>query len=359
MLVNSFEMPRLEKLWREVKSLAVLLAVVLALRATVVEAYIVPTGSMETTIMTGDFLLGNKFIYGMRTPDWIGVPYTDLGFSVPWTRLPSFREPHRGDVVIFKYPRDVFQKYVKRLVAEPGQLIEIRGKSLFVDGQEIPLPSRGRHQDSVILPPDLHRPGESMFLRRGGNRDHLAPLRVPAKHDTLSITAETNWDLLLPLMMMDGHHVTLKAPALGRTMEFTLTDVYDLARRYSGGLGTRLRRLVTPLAGPSDRAERKFSNYYGPGSPGGHLLTPWSVNLPPEAIDFLYMDGRPLSSLGSYVVEQDYYWLMGDNRDDSADSRYWGFVPHDWILGRALFVYFSMDLNVWRPRLGRVGTWIS
>lgn len=60
---------------------------VLILRATVIEAYNVPTGSMETTIKIGDFILGNKFIYGIRTPDWIGIPWTNFGFSVPYYRL--------------------------------------------------------------------------------------------------------------------------------------------------------------------------------------------------------------------------------------------------------------------------------
>ena len=124
---------RIARILQEIKSLLIILIIALSLRATVIEAYIVPTGSMENTIMTGDFLIGNKFVYGMRTPDWIGIPYTELGFNVPWTRFPKFKKPHRGDVVIFKYPRDNFQKYVKRCVAEPGQTITVRGKKVWVD----------------------------------------------------------------------------------------------------------------------------------------------------------------------------------------------------------------------------------
>jgi len=71
-----------------------------------VEIYVVPTGSMEDTILTGDMLIGNKFIYGMRTPIWIGIPYTRRGFHIPWFRLPAFKEVESGDVTIFEFPRD-------------------------------------------------------------------------------------------------------------------------------------------------------------------------------------------------------------------------------------------------------------
>ena len=116
---------RIAHILQEIKSLIIILTIALSLRATVIEAYIVPTGSMENTIMTGDFLIGNKFVYGMRTPDWVGIPYTEIGFSVPWARFPRFRKPQRGDVVIFKYPRDHFQKYVKRCVAEPVEVVQV------------------------------------------------------------------------------------------------------------------------------------------------------------------------------------------------------------------------------------------
>ena len=70
----------------------------------------------------------------------------------------------------------------------------------------------------------------------------------------------------------------------------------------------------------------------------------------------LLIDGQPISNLDYYTVEQDYYWAMGDNRDDSLDSRFWGFVPKSYILGEALFSYFSLDLETWLPRLDRIGT---
>ena len=92
------------------KSLAIALVMALLLKHFVIEAYRIPTGSMEETILIGDFLIANKFIYGIR------IPFTDL-------RIPLIRDPKQGDVVIFKFPVDPSQNYVKRCVAGPGQTV--------------------------------------------------------------------------------------------------------------------------------------------------------------------------------------------------------------------------------------------
>ena len=75
------------KIYKEFRSLTILVVIAFLLKATLVEAYIVPTGSMENTIMTGDFLIGSRFVYGMRTPNWIGIPYTDTGIFIPSIRF--------------------------------------------------------------------------------------------------------------------------------------------------------------------------------------------------------------------------------------------------------------------------------
>ena len=117
---------RIKKALAEFKSLFLLIVIILTIKVTIFEMYIVPTGSMENTIMTGDFLVGNRFVYGMRTPDRIGL--MDFSVTLPSLKFPSFKEPKRGDVIIFKFPRDTRQKYVKRCVAEPGDLLDIKDK---------------------------------------------------------------------------------------------------------------------------------------------------------------------------------------------------------------------------------------
>ena len=85
----------------------------------------------------------------------------------------------------------------------------------------------------------------------------------------------------------------------------------------------------------------------------------WSFRFTDEVLSYLWIDGNPMNSIPSYVVEQNYYWMMGDNRDDSADSRYWGFVPEEFILGEAVVVYMSWGFNGEGPRFNRVGKIIS
>ena len=114
---------RIKKSVTELKSLFLLIIIILTIKVTIFEMYIVPTGSMENTIMTGDFLVGNRFVYGMRSPDRIGI--MDFSINLPSLKFPSFKEPKRGDVIIFKFPRDTRQKYVKRCVAGPGDILEI------------------------------------------------------------------------------------------------------------------------------------------------------------------------------------------------------------------------------------------
>lgn len=231
------------KIVREIKSLFIIILIALSLRATIIEAYIVPTGSMENTIMTGDFLIGNKFVYGMRTPDWIGIPYTEIGAYVPWTRFPEFRQPRQGDVVIFKYPRDDFQKYVKRCIAEPGQTVEVRDKKVWIDGEEFELPQNGKFVDRNVLSSEFRQP--AIFMRGESNRDNLGPIRVPRGGDTIDIDGETNWDYLLPIMIMDGHEVTVEGGDLDRRYSFTMRDPNDVARRYMSGLGSKIRGMFS------------------------------------------------------------------------------------------------------------------
>ena len=307
----------------EIRSLFILVIIVLTLKVTIFELYIVPTGSMENTIMTGDFLAGNRFVYGMRTPEWIGIPYTDIGFDVPSVKFPSFKEPKKGDVIIFKFPRDVKQKYVKRAVAGPGDMLEVKNKVIYLNGEPSALPPNGKF---VMAPLSDTFTQQDIFLGDQGNKDHFKALRMPKKGDQIEISSQ-NAKLLLHLMLLDGHDLTLKSGS--KTYRFTMTSPDELYRR------------------------KGEMSVYRPYYPEGDLLVPWSDNIPKGT---LLMDGNPLGNLTHYTVEDDYFWAMGDNRDNSLDSRYWGFVPRSHILGEALFAYFSLNLKTWVPRFERIGT---
>lgn len=148
----------LQNAWENIKAL--LLAVILALvvKTSVVEAYQVPTGSMEDTILIGDFLTCNKFIYGAR------IPLTNM-------RLPAIRDIRPGDVVVFRFLYASDTNFVKRCVAGPGQVIEIKDKILYVDGEKFPDPEGLKYTRPLAPRP----PG-------GNSRDNFGPYQVPEDH---------------------------------------------------------------------------------------------------------------------------------------------------------------------------------
>lgn len=136
---------------------AIAWAIILALiiRTFIVQAFRIPSGSMEDTLLVGDFLLANKFIYGAK------VPFLNV-------RLPAIQKPKQGDIVIFKYPRDPSKDFIKRVVATQGQTVEIREKEVFVDGRKVLEPPKSKHIYPDILPSSI-----SM-------RDNFGPVVVPS-----------------------------------------------------------------------------------------------------------------------------------------------------------------------------------
>jgi len=129
---------------KEIKELFILILIAFTIKTCLIEIYIVPTGSMERTILVGDMLFGNKFVYGMKTPTWIGIPYTRIGFDIPHYRFPKFKNVENDDVVIFEFPRDPFQKYVKRCLGIPGDKIKIDEGNVYVNDKYKKLPIEGQ-----------------------------------------------------------------------------------------------------------------------------------------------------------------------------------------------------------------------
>ena len=134
------------------------------MKTSIVEAYKIPSQSMEDTLLVGDFLLANKFVYGARLP------------MIDW-RLPGISDPERGDIIIFVFPGDGETKYIKRCIGLPGDTIEIKDKAVFINGEEYRLPEHGKY---IARNP---RTGELIVepRRPGGydSRDNFGPLVVP------------------------------------------------------------------------------------------------------------------------------------------------------------------------------------
>ena len=145
--------------WDYTKLFGSALIIALIIKTSLVEAYNIPSGSMEDTLMTGDFILGNKFIYGAK------IPLLPL-------HLPALSDPKPEDVVIFKFPSNPDQNYVKRCIAGPGQTVELRDKKVFIDGKLVEDPEYSKHTDKRIKP----RSGSN------GSRDNYGPYTVPEGH---------------------------------------------------------------------------------------------------------------------------------------------------------------------------------
>lgn len=194
-----------ELLWEYAKAVGTALLLALFIRAYFVQAFKIPSGSMIPTLLIGDHILVNKFIYGTK------IPFSDK-------RILVLRKPQKGDIIVFKYPEDPSRDFIKRLVAAEGDVIESKNKVIYVNGQPVYEPYTQHTDDS----------------------------------------------------------------------------------------------------------------------------------LKPRGIE-------PRDNFGPYIVPKGKYFMMGDNRDQSYDSRYWGYVDMKYIKGKALIKYWSWDSSKNLPRLGRIG----
>lgn len=199
MTSREVEKKKKSKLREYVEMIGTAVVLALVVRALVIQSYHIPSQSMEDTLLKGDFLFANKFIYGAK------VPFVDYF-------LPALKDPSPGDIVIFKWPGDGRTDYIKRCVAVAGQTVELRDKRLFVDGKEVSEPY----------------------------------------------------------------------------------------------------------------------------------------------VKYIYGDA-PRAPFGPYLVPKDHIFCLGDNRDNSYDSRYWGPVPRKFLRGKALFIYFSLDYSKHWIRFSRIG----
>tara|TARA_B100000959_G_scaffold269633_1_gene315624 strand:- start:4254 stop:5231 length:978 start_codon:yes stop_codon:yes gene_type:complete len=321
----------MNKIISEIKSLLALILIVLLLKETVIELYIVPTTSMERNILKGDMLVGSRFAYGMKVPQKIWVPFTAISIPtfLPEYRFPAFKKVERGDVVVFEYPRDIVYKYVKRCIGLPGDTISIKDREVYVNGNVSILPDGGQFLMDTYMPSDVI--DDEIFLGVDGNKDQYPEITIPKKGDIFTLDESMNWKFLLPIILYEGNSVELIYQ--GQKFNFTNDSPRDIFRR---------------------TGNRSIFKDYVP-TEGATLINPWSPMFKKEYIKYLYINGKPIIEVDSYTVKQDYFWMMGDNRDNSEDSRYWGFVPESHILGQPVITWFSINFDNYFPRIARIG----
>ena len=182
-------MKKRRKLIETFQAVCIALFVALLLRQFVIAAYKIPSGSMEKTLLVGDFLLVNKFVYGAEMPEWIGIPFTrgkDLpvytGIELPqWMRyrFPALDTPESSDIIVFRYPRDPQLEYIKRCIGSADQSVEILNKTVYVDGRQLDEPT-GLIASSTILA--RGQQSSDLFQPELGSRDNFGPLLVPREN---------------------------------------------------------------------------------------------------------------------------------------------------------------------------------
>lgn len=344
---------------------SVVFAVVAAtlIRFFTFEAFAIPTPSMENGLMVGDFLFVSKLHYGIRTPKTpLQIPlthqkiwgteiqsYSDL-IQLPSYRLPGFTHVKNGDVVVFNYPpllpgqpdrpSDLRTYYIKRCIGIPGDVITIQQEQVLVNGNPFPVPQRAQTTYFVRTSEVL----DDRFFRRYGIVNDFKSAEGPF----INWQSVETYDAVQKINVLAGYQINMTQENLAAFKEFDWVKGIEPIRAQPGeaeqgiygGSANAWNRdnfgpLTVPKKGVTIPINPQTIALYGPVIQRYEDNT--NVVISGNSIQ---VNGRPITQ---YTFRQNYYFMMGDNRHNSEDSRYWGFVPEDHVLGKAVFVWMSID----------------
>ena len=307
------------------------------------EAYVIPTPSMERSLLVGDFLFVSKINYGPRTPKTpLQIPLTHAKIwgteaqsymdwlELPQLRLPSLDKVRRNDVVVFNYPpefehpKDLRTHYIKRCVAIPGDVLEIKKGQVYIDGvvQENPDLMQFKYfveTDQVIR--------DRIF--RDYNIWEFRPFATSA--DSRGYIVMTTGEVAKELEKLE---FIKSVEPIFVEQDFVESRIFPDSRYFPWN-GDFYGPLEIPGVGTTiDVSEESLAKY-------GSTIEDYEELDDVEIKDNqLLIDGKAVSQ---YTFRKDYYFMMGDNRHNSEDSRYWGFVPADFVVGEASFIWMSFD----------------
>jgi signal peptidase I len=340
---------------------AILFAVIAAtlIRWLIMEAYTIPTPSMEQSLLVGDFLFVSKFHYGSRTtttPLQVPLTHQKIWFTeipsyskliqLPSYRLPGISSVKRNDVVVFNvppielndnidYPIDLKTNYIKRCVAISGDTIRIVNRQVFVNGQPSPKPPLMQYSYLVTSNDEIN---DRILKRYKIYEPQLVGRSANAVVYQMNLTEELAAELRKLNFIQDVKIATYNgADGFGpRTEKMVESNIFPDSKTFPWN-GDYYGPLVIPKEGMTiDIDEKTLATY-------GSTIAKYDHNKNVKIENGkLLINGTEVSQ---YTFKQDYYFMMGDNRHNSLDSRYWGFVPEDHIVGKAFFIWLSIDRN--------------
>jgi signal peptidase I len=346
--------------------------------ATIVHTYFIqpftiPTSSLEKTLLVGDFLFVSKMHYGPRIPmTTIGAPmvHDTIPFAkvksylskpeLPYMRLPGFQKIKRNDIVVFNWPVDTMlnmrhtdkfyykpidkkTNYVKRCVGLPGDSLSIKDGYVYINGKQNELNDRAKIQFSyeIFFKRELKPSAIYTLLKRYDITDGLGygssknSFMIPAASDE-AITRLKNHPDVSNIQVLKDENGNRNAGI------FPMNAAYNWNYDYFGSLYIPQEGKTMNLTIENLPLYKRVITAYE-----GHDL---SVNG-----NQISIDGKVANT---YTFAQDYYWMMGDNRHNSQDSRVWGFVPFDHVVGKPVFIWMSWDSDN-KPRWDRFFTTVG
>lgn len=376
--VDPSDRPNIKKTFVREWTDAIIFAVVAAtiIRTFLLEAYTIPTSSMEKSLLVGDYLFVSKITYGPKVPNTpLSFPFVhhtlplteNVKSYVEWITLPfyrfaGFKEVDHNDAVVFNYPAgdtvstrfqsnvsyytlvneygrervwtdkrnfgdivvrpvDKRENYVKRCIGLPGDTLTIVNRQVYLNGENADNPEMLQYQYKVTTN------GSSLNPKVLDKYNITETYRGSKPGEFVYILTEESKEAIEKLPIVTSIEVFNEAPGVWKPEIFPNDSSYKWNRDNFGPL------YIPKASVPINLTLKNLSQY-------NRLITTYEGNTLKVENGTILINGVPSTS---YTPKYNYYWMMGDNRHNSADSRYWGFVPEDHIVGRAEFIWLSLD----------------